>query len=115
MSVSVLIMPMVILYHYSAIKCKHWSLNNTGMLCYCSSNIYFAYLYISFFTRTISFCSRISKKEIGPGLFNWQGHRVCLFYVANKKLNKRISRTLVGTVQDPKVIHSLTAAFYTRA
>lgn len=115
MSICVLIVPMVILYHYSAIKCMYWSFNNTGMPCYCSSNTYFAYLYISLFTRRILFCREISKKEIGSGLSNWQRHKDCLFYVANKKLNKHIPRTLVGTVQDPKVIHSLTAAFCTRA
>lgn len=115
MSVSVLIMSIVILYHYNAIKCIYRNFHNTGVLCYWSSNTYFAYLHIFLFTRTISSCSGISKNEVGPGLFNWQRHKVCLFYVANKNLNKHIPRTLVGTVQDPKVIHSLTAAFYTRA
>lgn len=85
------------------------------MLWYGPSNTYFVYLCISLFTRTISFHSGISKKEISPGLFNWQRHKVCLSYVANKKLNKHIPRTVVGTVQDPKVINSLTAAFCTRA
>lgn len=65
--------------------------------------------------RRISSYGEISKKQIASGLFSYQRHKGGVFYVADKKLNKRIPRTLVDTVHDPKVTHSLTAAFCIRA
>lgn len=65
--------------------------------------------------RRISSYREISKKQIDSGLSSYQRHKVGVFYAADKKLNKHIPRTLVGTVHDPKVTHGLTAAFCTRA